>query len=321
MEYRALGRSGLRISEISLGTWLTVGKTVDARSATALIQAALDSGINTFDTADGYGGGEAERLLGRCLAEVPRREYVVATKCFFPRSQAVTDRGLSRKHIVESVDQSLRNLRMDHIDVMQCHRYDDETPLDETVDALTDLVRQGKILYWGVSRWSPSQIREAASLAERRYARAPISQQLPYNLFNRRAEADFGSYRDMGVGVLGYSPLAQGILTGKYTGATPPPDSRAADPQTRSGMWDFTAERIGVAARLSGIAKEAGHTPVELALGWCLRRPEVASVVVGAKTPQQLQASTRASGVRLTSDVLALLETLCPVPDAEVASP
>ncbi|HZS40761.1 MAG TPA: aldo/keto reductase family protein [Polyangia bacterium] len=307
MQYRKLGASGLRVSEIGLGSYLTYGQALDRALTRACVFAALDAGINFFDTADGY--GESEALLGALLRERPRTSYVVATKCFFPQSDAANDRGLSRKHVVESVERALTRLGLDYVDLMQCHRFDPETPLEETVRALDDLTRQGKVLYWGVCRFSAEQTRAAAGVARALGAAPPIGNQWPYNLFNRDIEAELlGACQAAGVGVLAYYPLAQGVLSGKYDDGRIPPGARASSAELRKTMWDYQPDKLERARRFGGVARSLDLTPAQAALAWCLRQPAISAVLVGASRPEQLAENARASELKLDAAALARLE-------------
>ena len=310
VKYRHLGRSGLQVSEVSLGSWLTLGESVARSEGETIVRTAFDGGINFFDTSNNYSGGAAERFLGAVLADLPRSEIIVGTKCFFPLSDSPTNRGLSRKHIVESVNRSLVHLRVEHIDLMQCHRYDETTPLDETVQAMGDLIRQGKVLYWGVSRWTGEQLREAVSICDARSLPRPISQQPPYNVFNRDAELLFPLANELGVGAICYSPLAQGILTGKYSAGRIPEGSRGGHERFKRFMWDLQPERIAVADRLARLSSELGCTPSQLALAWILRRTEVAAVIVGATRSSQLEENMKAVEVELDESALGRIEAI-----------
>jgi voltage-dependent potassium channel beta subunit len=314
MEYRPVGRSGLRVSEIALGSWLTLGSSVDVGATRELVERAWDLGINFFDTADVYANGGAEEALGAALADFPRRHYVLATKCFFPMSESPNDRGLSRKHVVESVEASLRRLRTDHIDLHQCHRADPATPIDETVRAYEDLIRQGKLLYWGVSEWRPAQIVEACRAADQCGGYRPISNQPQYNLLRRGIEREVLPVCEReGVSQLVFSPLAQGVLTGKYSGGTRPTGTRAADAFRNQFMQDFLRpESLARVDELAPIAADLGVSMAQLALAWCLRQRGVASVIVGATRPAQLDDNAKASGMRLPEPVIERLDALLP---------
>jgi len=312
MEYRNLGRSGLRVSEVSLGSWLTLGSSVDVQGTREIVERSYDLGINFFDTADVYAGGAGEEALGLALQGLPRPYLVIATKCFFPMSESPNDRGLSRKHIVESVEASLRRLRTDYIDLHQCHRPDPTTPIEETVRAYEDLIRQGKLLYWGVSEWRASHIVDACRLADLRHAYRPISNQPQYSLLRRGIEKEVMpvSARE-GVGQVVFSPLAQGVLTGKYSGGDLPRDSRAADDFRNQFMGDFLRpENLDRVEKLRPIAQGLGLSLAQLALAWCLRRDNVASVIVGATKISQLEDNVGASGIRLSGEVQERIERI-----------
>jgi voltage-dependent potassium channel beta subunit len=316
MEYRNLGRSGLQVSEIALGSWLTFGSSVDREGTRDIVQRAYDLGINFFDSADVYSNGAAEEALGYALQGIPRRYLVIATKCFFPMSEHPNDRGLSRKHIVESVEGSLRRLGTDYVDLIQCHRPDPGTPIEETVCAFEDLVRQGKILYWGVSEWRAEQIVDACRVADRRHAYRPISNQPQYSIIRRGIErAVLPTCEREGVGQVVFSPLAQGALTGKYSGGSRPIGTRAADPQRNAFMNAFLepAELARVDA-LRPVADALGLSMAQLALAWCLRTRGVSSVIVGVTRAPQLEENAKASGVRLPAEALARIDEIYPPP-------
>ncbi|BDG04534.1 aldo/keto reductase family protein [Anaeromyxobacter oryzae] len=306
MLYRKLGRSDLVVSEVSLGSWLTYGGGVSRERAEACLRAAFDAGVNFIDTANVYATGGAESFLGEALAGVPRDRYVLATKVYFPMSP--TDRGLSAGQIAKQLDASLRRLRVDHVDLYQCHRYDTDTPLEETMAALTAAVRQGKARWLGFSEWSPDQIRAALALpGVERF----VSSQPQYSLLWRAPEAEvFPLCAREGIGQIVWSPLAQGVLTGKYRpGAAPPADSRAASEQMGGFLQGRLDPRVLEAVqRLVPIAAELGLTLAQLALAWVLRRPEVSSAIIGASRPEQVAENARASGVKLGAAVLDRIE-------------
>jgi aryl-alcohol dehydrogenase-like predicted oxidoreductase len=299
VKYRRLGRSGTRVSEVILGSWLTFGSSVDEAATAACVRAALDLGIQTFDTADVYALGAAERVLGKALAGVPRKDIVLATKCFWPTGQGPNDRGLSRKHVMESCHASLERLRTEYVDLFQCHRFDPEVPLEETVRALEDLVRQGKALAWGVSVWTGAQIREGLALARGAGGYGPVSNQPPYSLLERGIEAEvLPVSRELGVGQIVFSPLAQGALTGKYAGGARPTGSRLADQDRNRFLGPYvTPENLARIDRFVRVAKEAGTTPARLALAWLLSRPGIDAVIVGATRPEQVKENAGASEV------------------------
>ena len=314
MKYRPLGHSGLQVSEVSLGSWLTLGSSVDREATREIVHRAYDLGINFFDTADVYAAGQAEELLGQALRAIPRRYVVIASKAYFPMSEHPNDRGLSRKHLFESVEASLRRLGTDYLDLHQCHRPDPATPVEETVCAYQDLVRQGKVLYWGVSEWSAAQIGEACRVADRRLAYRPVSNQPQYSLLRRQIEAELlPACEHEGLSQIVFSPLGQGVLSGKYSGGAKPSGSRAADAQRNQFMRAYLApETLGRVDRLQPIASELGITPAQLALAWCLRRPSIASVIVGATRPSQLEENAKASGVRIPAELLARVDAIAP---------
>jgi voltage-dependent potassium channel beta subunit len=311
MNYRRLGNSGVKVSEVALGTWLTFGNASSEATAKACIEAALEVGINFFDTADVYAGGDAETILGKTLKPVHRADLFVATKLFFPMSESVNDRGLSRKHIMESANASLARLKMDYIDLYQCHRFDENTPVEETVRAMDDLVRAGKILYWGVSQWTDEQIMTMAKVVDQMGAARPISNQPVYNMLTRGIEADvMPTCARVGLGIVCYSPLAQGILTGKYRSTTVlPPNSRAADDrQNQFIMKIITEENLRKANRIASLASRIRVNAAALALAWCLRRAEVSSVIIGASRRDQVTENATASGIKLSEDLLREIE-------------
>ena len=314
MRYRHLGKSGLRVSEVSLGSWLTLGKSVDLAAARAIVRRAFDLGINLFDTADVYARGAAEESLRQALDGLPRHQLVLATKAFFPMSGGPNDRGLSRKHLVESVDGSLRRLGTDYLDLHQCHRADPETPLDETVRAYEDLVRQGKILYWGTSEWRADEIERACLVADTHGAYRPISNQPQYSILARRIEREvIPVCRREGLGQIVFSPLAQGVLTGKYAGAVRPAGTRAADPENGAFMQRFLdPDTLARVERLRPVAADAGCSLAELALAFCLREENVASVIVGATRVEQVDENARAPGVTLSPETIAAVNALFP---------
>jgi voltage-dependent potassium channel beta subunit len=314
MEYRPLGRSGLRVSEVSLGSWLTFGATVDVPATVEVVRAAIDAGINFFDTADVYAGGAAEEALREALRGRPRHTLVIASKAFFPMSEDPNDRGLSRKHLVESVHASLRRLGTDYLDLHQCHRADPSVPVEETVRAYEDLIRQGKLLYWGTSEWSAEQIEGALAAADRHGAYRPVSNQPQYSLLRRGIErAVLPLCVREGIGQVVWSPLAQGVLTGKYRAGQRPDGTRAAHPfQSRFMEAFLTDDVLARVDRLRPIAGDLGLTMAQLALAWCLRQEGVASVIAGATRPAQLAENAKASGVRLPDDAVAAIEALFP---------
>jgi voltage-dependent potassium channel beta subunit len=314
MKYRRLGNAGIRVSEVSLGSWLTYGCGVDDDAARACIRQAYELGINFFDTADVYHRGAAETVLGRELKDYPRRDLVIATKCYFPMSDGVNDRGLSRKHIRESIDDSLQRLQVDYVDLLQCHRHDPDVDLAELVRTMDDLVRQGKILYWGLSEWPAKAIHDVDELAAAMNAVAPVSEQPEYSIAARRVETNGvqTACAEAGLGMVVWSPLKQGLLTGKYTGGKVPEDSRAASPEMNVFLQRINAQIVENVEQLRPIADRHGVTLAQLALAWLLRQESVASVIVGASRPAQVVENCAAVDVTLTDDDLARIDALFP---------
>lgn len=313
MEYRNLGASGLKVSEIALGNWLTQGRTLDSTATQQIVDRAVNLGINLFDTADVYSLGAAEIALGQAIKSHRRQSLVIATKCFWPMSEDPNDRGLSRKHVKESVDGSLKRLGVDYIDIMQCHRYDPETPVEETVRALDDLVRQGKVLYWGISMWKAHEIVEAVRCAEAVNATPPVSSQPVYNLLNRGIESSVIPACDAnGIGQIVFSPLAQGVLTGKYLPGAPRPEgSRGADEKANAFMLDYLSDEILARVQeLKSFAQTLGCTVAQLSLAWCLKNPSVNAVIIGASKLSQLEENVGATGLKFSDDVWARAEAI-----------
>lgn len=295
MKYRQLGSSDLKVSEISLGSWLTFGVGVERDRAIACVRRALDIGINFIDTANVYGRGAAETLLGEALVGVPRDRYILATKLFAPMSD--TDKGLSRAQIFKQLDASLQRLRTDYVDLYQCHRYDVDTPLEETMQALTEVVQQGKVRYIGFSEWPPQRIAEAFAIPD--VARF-VSSQPQYSMLWRRPEQKVIPFcKANGVSQIVWSPLAQGVLSGKYLpGATPTGDTRAGSDSMSGSMagW-LKPEILSAVQQLKPLAQQAGATMSQFALAWVLREPNVASAIVGASRPEQLDENAAASNL------------------------
>ncbi len=309
MEYRKLGNSDLTVSEISLGSWLTYGVGVEREQAEACLGAAFDVGINFIDTANVYGRGAAEEVLGKMLDGRDRESYVLATKVYFPMSD--TDHGLSAEQIRKQIDDSLKRLRTDYVDLYQCHRYDEETPLEETMEALTEVVRQGKARYLGFSEWKPAQIQAAIDLADERDLEHFVSSQPQYSMLWRLPEKKvIPLCAEHGISQIVWSPLAQGVLTGKYSPGDPPPDdSRAASETMGTMMGNWTDDAVLEAVqRLQPIADEAGLSMAQLALAWVLRQPNVASAIIGASRPSQVEENAAASGRALDDDVIAAID-------------
>ncbi len=316
MRYRRLGQWGVQVSEVSLGSWLTYGGSVEAEAAEQCIHRAYDLGINLFDTANAYARGAAEEVVGRALARYRRESYVLATKVFFPMSRRPNDSGLSRKHVTEQCHQSLRRLGVDHVDLYQCHRYDEHTPLEETCRAMDDLVRQGEVLYWGVSEWSATQIAEAVRLCRAEGWAVPVSNQPQYSLLWRVIEREvLDVCADVGMGNVVWSPLAQGVLTGKYHSADElPPGTRATTVDAGIMARFLRQDVLDAVGGLRPIAEEADCTLSQLALAWCLRQPMVSSVIVGASRPGQVADNAAVSELDLDPELVARAgELLAPV--------
>ncbi|MBB5325737.1 voltage-dependent potassium channel beta subunit [Anoxybacillus tepidamans] len=313
MQYRRLGNSGLKVSEIGLGSWLTYGETIDPENAIKCIHHAYELGINFFDTANAYNRGEAEKIVGAALKDFPRSSYVLATKVYFPMGDGPNERGLSRKHIIEQCEASLKRLGVDYIDLYQCHRFDEETPVEETLRALDDLVAQGKILYYGVSEWNAQQIRLAMSIIREKNLRPLISNQSIYNMLVRYIEKEvLPVSQEEGIGQVVFSPLAQGILTGKYKpGQKLPEGSRAANNQINTWINSYLRNDVlECISRLENIAMDLGLTLSQLAIAWVLRQPGVSSAIVGASRPSQLDENVKASGIELTPETLEEIESI-----------
>jgi voltage-dependent potassium channel beta subunit len=310
VKYRKLGATGLKVSEISLGSWLTYGGYVERQNAVQSIHKAYELGINFFDTANVYERGEAEKVVGEALREYPRHSYVLATKVFGQMGDGPNDRGLSRKHIMEQADASLKRLGMDYIDIYYCHRFDKETPLEETLRALDDLVTQGKVLYVGVSEWTAAQMVEAHAIADRLLLDRIVVNQPIYNMFNRYIETDIiPTCTEKGISQVVFSPLAQGVLTGKYRrGQEFPTDSRATNKGWKKEQ--VAEQQLMKVELLEGVASELGVKLSQLALAWTLRQDNVASALIGASKPTQVEENAAASGIELSTDVLENIERI-----------
>jgi aryl-alcohol dehydrogenase-like predicted oxidoreductase len=318
MEFRNLGTSGLRISEIAYGNWLTHGSQVEQAQALACVRQALDVGITTFDTADTYADTKAESVLGEALKGERREGLEIFTKVFWPMGQpGQNDHGLSRKHIHESINGSLRRLGTDYVDLYQAHRFDHETPLEETMEAFADVVHQGKALYIGASEWNAAQLREGHRLA--RELRIPfVSNQPQYNMLWRVIEEEVvPTCRELGIGQIVWSPIAQGVLTGKYhSGQAPPAGSRATDGRGGADMIDRWLKDpvLDAVQQLAPLAMEAGLSMAQLAVAWVLQNPNVSAAIIGASRPEQVIENTKAAGVRLEPGLLtAIDDVLAPV--------
>jgi aryl-alcohol dehydrogenase-like predicted oxidoreductase len=313
MEHRHLGKSGLVVSEMAFGNWLTHGSQVEQDAAVACVHAALDAGITTFDTADIYAATKAEEVLGAALRGQRREALEIFTKVYWPIGPGKNDRGLSRKHIIEACNGSLRRLGVDYLDLYQAHRFDYETPLEETLRAFDDLVRSGKVLYVGVSEWRAEEINAAVELADQMGLDRIVSNQPQYNMLYRVIESEvIPACEKPGIGQIVWSPLAQGVLTGKYRPGQPlPPGSRATDPQGASFIKRLMSDEILTAvAGLEPIAADHGLTMAQLALAWVLQNPAVSAAIIGATRPEQVTDNVKASGVTLDTDTLSAIDAV-----------
>ena len=315
MKYRHLGNTGLRLSTVGLGSWLTYGDQVEVDAARQCIHRAFELGVNFFDTANEYGQGGAEEAVGAAIADLPRHELVLATKVYWPMGDGPNDWGLSRKHITHQIDESLRRLGVDYIDLYQCHRYDMHTPVRETCEVMDDLVRRGKILYWGVSEWTVAELREAVAVCKEHGYTGLVSNQPQYNALWRTIEREIlPESKVLGLGTICWSPLAMGILTGKYTTVDSVPEgSRGAGPSfafiSEDDTWNdmpyFNQPTLDAVQALKPVADEAGCTLSQLALAWCLRDEAISAVITGAKRPAQIEETVIAADLELGEDVLA----------------
>ncbi len=311
MEYRHLGQSGLMVSEIAYGNWITHGDQVEEQAAADCVRAALDEGITTFDTADAYAGGRAEEVLGRALHGVRRESVEIFTKVYWPTGDKPNDRGLSRKHVTESLHASLRRLQTDYVDLYQAHRYDHETPIEETMRAFDDLIRAGKVLYVGVSEWRAEEIAAALRVAADLGLDRIVSNQPQYNMLWRVIESEVVPLCEKeGLGQIVFSPIAQGVLTGKYEpGAAPPADSRATDPSGSAFIKRLlNDETLTAVQRLRPLAAEAGLSPAQLAVAWTLQNQNVSAAIVGATRPEQVRENVKAAGVRLDAGLMSRID-------------
>jgi len=313
MKYRNLGKWGLKVSEVALGSWVTnLSGSAQTELAKQTVNAAFDNGVNFFDCADAYSGGEAEKFLGKVLREHGRNEYVVSSKVFFPMGKGANDWGLSRKHIIEQLDTSLKNFGLDYLDLYFCHRFDPTTPIEETVQTLSDLVKQGKILYWGVSEWSPVQITEAIHISREMNLRPMSVIQPQYNMVDRYIEDEIiGICEKNGIGIVTFSPLSQGLLTGKYRKGQPFPEgSRATWQADKQINRLLTEENLDKVEALISVADELGVPLSVLALAWILRQKQVSSVITGASKPEQLVKNCAASGLEIPENALDKIEKI-----------
>jgi len=313
MQYRRLGKAGIKVSELSLGAWTTFGDQLDQKSATAILRAAYEQGVNFFDNADTYANGKAEQVMGKAIQGLPRETLLISSKVFFPTMQGVNGRGLSRKHIVESIHASLRNLNLEYVDLYFCHRHDPETSVEEVVQTMDMLVRQGKVLYWGTSCWEPAQIVEAQFLAHQANLIAPVVEQPRYSMFAREdVEVKLTPLcHQYGLGLTTFSPLYYGVLTGKYNDGIPQ-GTRLAREEMAWIQERVKPAMIAKVRALTPIARELDLTTGQLALAWLLRRPEVSTVITGASRVEQLQENLLAANAqpKLTPDILEKIEQI-----------
>jgi len=305
MNYRRMGRTGLQISSVSIGGWLTFGGSVDASNTHSIIRTAVDAGVNFVDLADVYANGAAESVIGDLLGEYRRSDLVLSSKVFGRMGAGANDRGLSRKHIVESVDASLKRLKTDYLDLYFCHRRDPETPLEETVRAMDDLVHQGKVHYWGTSVWPGDSLAAAHDLCDRRGYYPPLVEQPEYNLLQRSIEGEvLPEAARLGMGLVVWSPLAGGLLTGKYNDGVPEGSRGAETEWLNEQLNEGTRAKL---RHLSGIAEDLALEPSQVALAWILSRPEITSVITGATRPEHVTANVAAAEVELPADVIQQL--------------
>jgi len=313
MKYRKLGKWGLRVSEIALGSWMTkLNSHHDMNVASETVRQAFDLGVNFFDCADAYSNGEAEIFLGNILKDYSRSSYVIASKVYFPVGPGPNDWGLSRKHIFEQVEKSLKNLRVDYLDMYFCHRYDPETPLEESMQAMSDLVSQGKILYYGVSEWSPVQLTEALGIIKDMNLRPMSVIQPQYNMFDRYIEDEMiGICEKHGLGIVPFSPLSQGLLSGKYRkNQAIPEGSRATHQEDKQINQLLTQANLEKVEQLISLAEELDTTLSVLALAWALRKPQISGLITGATKPEQLEQNIQASGFDIPQDALERIERI-----------
>ncbi|HEX7688831.1 MAG TPA: aldo/keto reductase [Burkholderiaceae bacterium] len=319
MQYRRLGRAGLQVSQLSLGSWVTYANQVDVSAAVEMMAAAFDAGVNFFDNAEAYAGGKSEEVMGEALRKLgwPRLNYVVSTKFFWglpdPKGVSVNRRNtLNRKYLMQAIDGSLQRFGLEHLDLVYCHRGDPHTPVEETVRAMSDMITQGKALYWGTSEWTASDIRAAWEIAERHHLHKPVVEQPQYHLFHRaKVEQEYARlYEDIGLGLTTWSPLASGLLTGKYRQGIPT-GSRGAM-QNMAFLHDQLTDQAknAAVAKLEPIARELGGTTAQLAIAWAARNPHVSSVITGASSVGQLQDNLQAAALvdKLTPEVMARID-------------
>jgi voltage-dependent potassium channel beta subunit len=313
MHYRRLGKLGIKVSEISLGAWVTFGEQIDEKTASERVHTAYDQGVNFFDNADVYAKGKAEEILGRAIADLPRENLVLSSKVFFPTSENVNGRGLSRKHITESLHASLKRMGLDYLDLYFCHRHDPDTTVQEVVQTMDMLVRRGEIFYWGTSQWDVFHLMRAIGFAKQNGLIPPMVEQPKYNLFHRaHVENELAPLcSDYGMGLTTYSPLQNGVLTGKYNEGIPD-GSRAAMENMGWMQSRITPEAIEKVRQLTGLAQDIGATTAQLAIAFLLRRKDVSSVITGATSPEQLDENLAASDFTeaLTEDLLEKIDSI-----------
>lgn len=310
MKYRHLGKNGIKLSAIGIGSWLTYGMGIDFKTSLNCIKTALENGVIFYDTADIYNKGEAELALGKILFDelkIRREDVVIATKCFWPMSQNPNDQGLSRKHIFESVNKSLKRLKTDYVDLHQCHRHDPNTPMEEICRTYNDLIQQGKILYWGVSEWTADNIEDAAKTCEKFSLHRPVSNQPQYNIIRPQIETNgvMNTCEKYGMGEVVWSPLAQGVLSGKYSGGKIPKDSRAAHEKMGVFMRASVDDKalLAMVGKFKELAESLGHTASQLALAWCLRKENISSAITSASRPEQVAENCGAADVEISAEV------------------
>jgi voltage-dependent potassium channel beta subunit len=313
MHYRRLGKSGLKVSEIALGAWITIGSQIEEKISSDLIHAAYDQGINFFDNADAYANGQAEVVMGKAIKDLPREALVISSKVFWPTMPGPNGRGLSRKHMTESLNASLKRMQVDYLDIYYCHRYDPDTPVEEVVSTMNTFVQQGKILYWGTSEWEASQITHARGLARQFNLIPPVVEQPQYNMFHRkRVEEELTPVcREFGIGLTTWSPLYFGILTGKYNDGIP--EGSRASLDNMSWIRDrITDNKIEKVKSLTALANELEITTAQMAIAWLLRRKEVSAVITGATRLEQLDENLLAAEAqeKLTDEVLERIEII-----------
>ena len=317
MNYRRLGRSGLKVSELSFGSWVTYGNQLDTKAAVECMAAAWDRGVNFFDNAEVYAAGKSEEIMGEALAKSgwPRVRYVVSTKFFWGITDGPNEKAtLNRKYLMNAIDGSLKRLKLDYVDLVYCHRADPNTPIEETVWAMHDMIERGKALYWGTSEWSAAEIMAAWQVAERHHLRKPVVEQPEYNLFHReRVEVEYRRlYEDIGIGLTTWSPLASGLLTGKYRSGVPA-DSRGAIPRMKFLLDDLTDKaKNDAVGKLDAVAKDLGCTLAQLAIAWCARNPNVSTVITGASRVSQVEENLKAAEViaKLTPSVTERIDAI-----------